>query len=174
METPIAKLQARHNCSEAKKKYSQEENGLRTCLYLEKGADVMLTSNLWTPVGLYNGARGKVMDFVYMNSDGPQSQNFPEAVVVQFSHLYPGMPDFTEYYSRSVDIPTITDEWTKPSGNGVFTRTQFSLNLSWAFTIHKSQGKTLERLVIYLGSGEKYSGLKLGIYQESGCSNTSF
>ena len=28
LEIPIAKLQARHNFSEAKKKYSQEENGL--------------------------------------------------------------------------------------------------------------------------------------------------
>ena len=34
-------------------------------------------------------------------------------------------------------------------------------NLSWAFTIHKSQGKTLELLVIDLGAGEKYSGFML-------------
>ena len=47
----------------------------------------MLTSNLWTPVGLHNGNRGKIPDFVYMKSDGPLSQTFPEAVVVQFSHL---------------------------------------------------------------------------------------
>ena len=49
----------------------------------------------------------------------------------------------------------------KPSGNGVFTHTKFPLNLSWAFTIQKSQGKTLERLVIDLGAGEKFSGLTL-------------
>ena len=78
---------------------------------------------------------------------------------MQFSHLEPDMPDFLENYPGSVAIPTITDEWTKPSGNGVFTRTQFPLNLSWAFTIHKSQGKILERLVIDLGTGEKFSGL---------------
>ena len=119
----------------------------------------MLTSNLWTLIGLKNSTRGKVIDFVYMNSDGPRSQTLPYAVVVQFSHLEPDMPDFPEDYPGSVAIPTTTDKWTKNSGNGVFTRTQFPLNLSWAFTIHKSQGKTLQRLVIDLGAGEKCSGI---------------
>ena len=63
-----------------------------------------------------------------MNSDVPRSQTLPEAVVVQFSHIDPDIPNFLEDYSGSVDIPHITDEWEKPSGNGVFTRTQFPLN----------------------------------------------
>ena len=71
------------------------------------------------------------------------------------------MPDFLEDYPGSVAIPTITVEWTKPSGNGVFTRTQFPFDLSWALTIHKIQGKTLERLVIDLGAGEKCRGLTM-------------
>ena len=96
-----------------------------------------------------------------MNSDETRSQNFLEAVVVQFSHLEPDMPAFLEDYPESVAIPTITAEWTKPSGNGVFTRTHFPLNLSWSFTIHKSQRGKLERLVIDLGAGEKCSGLTL-------------
>ena len=77
----------------------------------------MLTSNLLTPVGFQNGARGKVLDFVYMNSDGPLSQTLPEAVVVKLIHLEPDMPAFIEYYPGSVSIPTISSEWTKPSGN---------------------------------------------------------
>ena len=68
------------------------------------------------------------------------------------------MPDFLEDYPGSVAIPNITAEWKKPSGNGVFPRKQFPLKLSWSFTIHKSQGKTLERLVIDLLAGEKCSG----------------
>ena len=113
LEIPIAKLQACHNCSEAKKKYSQEANGLHCCLYLAKGADVTLTSNLWTPVGLHNGSRGKFIDFVYMNSDGHRSQTLPEVVVMQFSHLELYMSDFLEYYPESVAIPTIIAEWVK-------------------------------------------------------------
>ena len=110
LESPIAKLKLCHNCSEAKKKYPQEANGLHAYLYLAKGADVMLTSKIWTPIGLHNGARGKVIDFAYMNSDGTRSQTLPEAVVVKFVHLEPDMPAFLEDYTGSVAITTITAE----------------------------------------------------------------
>ena len=121
----------------------------------------MLKYNLWNPVVLHNGSRVKVIDSIYMNSDGPRYQTLPEAVVVQYSHIDPYMPAFLKDYPGSIDTPTITAEWVKTSNNEVFKSTQFPLNLSWAFTIHKSQGKTLERLVIDLGSGDKCSGLML-------------
>ena len=77
----------------------------------------MLTSNSWNHVGLHNGSRGKVLGFVYMNSYGPQSQTFSEAIVVQFSHLEPDMPAFLEDYPRSVAIATITAEWAIPDAH---------------------------------------------------------
>ena len=85
--------------------------------------------------------RGKVIDFVYMNSDRPQSKTLPEVVVMQFSHLELYMSDFLEDYPGTVAIPNITAEWTEYSFNGVFTRTQFPLNLNWAFTIQTVKGK---------------------------------
>ena len=96
-----------------------------------------------------------------MNSDVPRSQTLLEAAVVQFSHLEAEIPTLIEDYPGIVAIPTITSEWKKPSGNGVFIHTQFPLNLSWAFTIQKIQGKTLERLMIDLGVDEKCSVLTL-------------
>ena len=110
METQIAKLQARHSCSEVKKQYSQESNELHSYLYLAKEAGVMLPSNLWRKIGLHNSAREKVIDFVCMNSDGTLSKTFTEAVVVQFSHLDLDMPAFLEDYPGSVAIPTINTE----------------------------------------------------------------
>ena len=71
LEISIAKLKSRHNFSEAKKKHPQEANGSHSCLYLAKGADIMLTSNLWDHAVLHNGARGTFLIFFYMNSDGP-------------------------------------------------------------------------------------------------------
>ncbi len=41
----------------------------------------------------------------------------------------------------------------RPMPKPVGTFTQFPLKLAWAMTIHKSQGKTFERVIIDLGSG---------------------
>ncbi len=43
-------------------------------------------------------------------------------------------------------------EWRHNSD--VYDRKKFPLMLSWAYTIHKSQGKTLDEVVIDLGTTE--------------------
>ena len=96
-----------------------------------------------------------------MNSYGHRYQTLLEDVVVQLSRHDTDMPALLEYYPGSVAISNITAEWEKPSGNGVYTRIQFPLNLSWVFTIQKIQGETFKRLVIGLGAGERCSGLML-------------
>jgi len=61
---------------------------------------------------------------------------------------------------KTVAIPAIKAEWNNPNGE-TFIREQFPIMRSWAFTIHKSHGKTLERVVIDLGKAEKCSGMIL-------------
>ena len=58
--------------------------GLEPCVFLAKGAHVMLTMNLWTDVGLCNGATGTVIDFIY--ADNQQPPDLPEAVIVKFDN----------------------------------------------------------------------------------------
>ena len=62
----------------------------------------------------------------------------------------PGIPN-------TVAIPTIQDE-RLDNGNNLIRR-QFPLMISWAYTIHKYQGKTLDLAIIYLGEIDKCFGM---------------
>ncbi|XP_057840724.1 uncharacterized protein LOC131050538 [Cryptomeria japonica] len=102
---------------------------------------VMLIANLWIKVGLVNGAIGLIKQIVYENNTKPP--DLPKYVVVQFND-YNGPPwDI----AHPKDIPIL------PITRG--RRTQVPLTMSWAITIHKSQGLTLDRATIDIGNTEK-------------------
>jgi len=113
-------------------------------------------------VGLHNGARGRVVDFVYMMSEGPHHplKQSPKAMVVEFSHLHESVPPFLFHKPKTAAIPPINAEWMNANGDTMIQK-QFPLMLTWAFTIHKSQGKTLDRAVIDLGKAGKCTGMTL-------------
>ncbi|XP_057815498.2 uncharacterized protein LOC131029117 [Cryptomeria japonica] len=102
---------------------------------------VMLIANLWIKVGLVNGAIGLIKQIVYENNTKPP--DLPKYVVVQFND-YNGPPwDI----AHPKDIPIL------PITRG--RRTQVPLTMSWAITIHKSQGLTLDTATIDIGNTEK-------------------
>ena len=70
LNQPIAMIKARHSLG-AQTLSADDMGGLEPVIYLSKGAKVMLTMNLWTDVGLCNGAIGTVLDFVYAESQQP-------------------------------------------------------------------------------------------------------
>ena len=72
---PIATINACHS-SGAQNLSSDEMVGLGPVIYLAKGARVMLTMNIWTEVGLCNGALGTVLDFVIHMTRPPQHYQF--------------------------------------------------------------------------------------------------
>ena len=76
-------------------------------------------------------------------------------MVVQLRELYAQVSPFLPNYPNFVAINAIKSEW-KTQGKNII-RNQFSLILSWSYTIHKPQGKTLDMVVIYLSKGEKFS-----------------
>ena len=104
LQHPIACVNARHSSDLAKKASPDEMAGLEPCIFLAKGAHVMLTMNLWTDVGLCNGATGTVIDFIY--ADNQQPPDLPEAVIVKFDN-YKG-PSISESISSCVPICPIT------------------------------------------------------------------
>jgi ATP-dependent DNA helicase PIF1 len=55
---PVLRVPAKHNCDRAKRMSEDDAKGLSPLLYLQRGATVMLTRNVWTPQGLTNGAVG--------------------------------------------------------------------------------------------------------------------
>ena len=106
------------------------------------GADVMMTMNLWTDAGLVNGACGTVVE-ILKPDDGRKAR----ILMVDFP-TYRG-PALNTNYPTIVPITQVTSRKIKG----------MPLTLSWAITIHKSQGMSLHRLTIDLGDTEYSSGL---------------
>ena len=153
LNQPIARINARHSTETARKANADEMSGLEPVVFLAKGAYVMLTMNLWTDVGLCNGATGTVIDFIYATNQQPP--DLPIAVIVKFDD-YTG-PSICNNMQQCVPICPITvmsDTLGKMN-----ERQQLPLKLSWAMTIHKSQGLTLTNAWIDIGKNEKTPGI---------------
>uniref|UniRef100_A0A182SAM2 ATP-dependent DNA helicase PIF1 n=1 Tax=Anopheles maculatus TaxID=74869 RepID=A0A182SAM2_9DIPT len=106
-------------------------------LTLKIGAQVMLLKNYNISEGLVNGARGVVVNFV---------QGMP---LVKFKHR---------------ELLIRHEKWSVKTGTGmILTRIQLPLKLAWAFSIHKSQGLTLDCVELSLSkvfeAGQAYVAL---------------
>ena len=146
---PIATIKAVHTGPNAPKASADDAGGLEAVICLANSARVMLTSNLWVDVGLVNGAMGIVQAICYRTGGPP---DLPIAVMVRFdSYSGPTFPNST------VPITPLRCCW---SSSGVqCSRLQLSLKLAWAVTVHKSQGLTLNKVVIDIGKREFSTGL---------------
>lgn len=107
-------------------------------LVLKIGAQVMLLKNVSVSGGLVNGARGIVVRF---ENDLP---------VVRFRNN-------KEYAAKQ-------EKWVVKTASGaVLSRSQIPLKLAWAFSIHKSQGLTLDCVEMSLSrvfeAGQAYVAL---------------
>ncbi|XP_046397469.1 ATP-dependent DNA helicase PIF1 [Ischnura elegans] len=109
-------------------------------LVLKVGAQVMLMKNLDVGKGLVNGARGVITKFA---TEG----GYP---VVRFK--------------AKLEVPIKPEKWVVKAVGGVsLTRRQVPLRLAWAFSIHKSQGLTLDCVEMSLArvfeAGQAYVAL---------------
>ena len=124
-------------------------------LVLCAGAQVVLLKNLEPEVGLVNGARGTVYDFV-RNRDSSWPPLLPRVVFCP-----PGRAP-----TKPREVPA--DAWSIQAGAETkATMTQVPLKLAYALSIHKSQGMTIDSLVVDLRGvfeyGQAYVALSRGV-----------
>ncbi|XP_049853032.1 ATP-dependent DNA helicase PIF1 [Schistocerca gregaria] len=120
-------------------KQLDQQTPVASVIELKIGAQVMLMKNLNVSEGLVNGARGVVTKF---NEDGMPAIRFCSR---------------KEYVIRP-------DRWVvKAAGGTILTRKQLPLRLAWAFSIHKSQGLSLDCVEMSLSrvfeAGQAYVAL---------------
>ena len=99
-----------------------------------RGARVSIDRNVWTDVGLYNGAMGTVIDLRFALGESPLQGNLPLYVIVKFDE-YVG-PIWDELNPSHVPIPpmvNLCDKFCCEMG-------QLPLQLSFARTLHRFQG----------------------------------
>ena len=154
LNTPIHCIEAQNSSSVAASASEQTADGLVNTLKLARNCRVMLTRNLWPQYKLVNGARGSVCKIVYT----PQNTtSVPDLVLVKFDS-FTG-PSALRDMPGVVALCPVTATWTTRGGQGSHRRTQLPLIPGFGFTIHKSQGMTLDKVIINLGPREFSHGL---------------
>jgi hypothetical protein len=162
LASPAIQVEAIHEGVGAEKVESSNAGNLVKQLPLCIGCRVMLTRNLWTNVGLVNGARGTVHDISWKEG-ADVLRDPPEVIMVAFDH-YDG-PAFTmptgEPLRREgkLVVPILRVRQGFRVGANSCSRAQFPLLVSYAITVHKSQGITLDKVVCDISAPEFAAGL---------------
>ncbi len=140
------RINALHNEKGCEKIDEELFNGLKNNLLLIRGARVVINNNIWTSQGLINGTIGYVRHILFEPNKKPP--DLPFAVIVEVEESYNG--PHLKNKIRYVSINPITSFMYNRNKKRI-ERTQLPLDLSFALTIHKCQGSTLNHIKINLG-----------------------
>lgn len=139
---------------------------LHNKLLLVIGARVMLLDNVWTAVGLVNGAVGTVVDLGWAPDAQPRKDkpDVPFVVMIRFDHysgpdVLSGVVDAPDGVDLTRVVPIFRANRDFMRGVAECSRTQFPLTIAYAIAVHKSQDATLEKAVVDISGREFQTGL---------------
>ncbi|KAI8423307.1 hypothetical protein MSG28_014329 [Choristoneura fumiferana] len=125
--------------------------GLVSSIKIAIGARVMLRMNLKVSEGLVNGSMGiiKKLEWNGLRRDQLEEGELPKLIFIEFDDKSIGRSFKEENGWVPIQPQSLTFQGLKGYGN--IERIMFPFILSWAVTVHKLQGTTVEKAVVYLG-----------------------
>ena len=156
-EQPMLVMRATHEGGSKASSFSANQaGGLLKNLPITKNARVILTANLWPDAGLVNGAQGTVEYIVFHEGAAPPKVNLPAFLICRFP-TYKGPSFMPEISDCLVPVFPVQRDWM--SGQESYSRTASPLLLAYSMSIHRSQGCTMNRIMINIGDREFACGL---------------
>ena len=159
LPSPKVRVSAIHDpLYEASKAAEDVAGGLSTSLLAARGMRVMLTENIDLDAGLSNGSQGEVVGIIYFTNN----ENEIPTILVKFDEYKGpgvrrgGVPEGEEMV-QVFPISAVSHTWTV--NHTTCKRTMLPLVAAYAMSIHKSQGQTLGKIMLNLGTREFAGGL---------------
>jgi ATP-dependent DNA helicase PIF1 len=155
LNNPVLLVRASHRGPGAENASTEEAGNLHRHVHVSINSRVMLTENVWADHALFNGAVGTLRDIVWLSGSDPE-KDAPFALLIAFDR-YDG-PELLfdpETSQKLVPIFQATRDWVHGSSSCV--RIQFPITLAYAITVHKSQGISLDHVVLNLSGKQDFA-----------------
>ena len=143
---PLFQLSSHFSTNYSKTAPDEEADNLPKNIHLLEGMKVMVLRNLWQNVGVVNGALGTLVEIIYKQGQAPP--HLPFCILVQLSPTTYSGPSCHPQIPNCVPICPFPVQWY--AKGQLHQRTQLPVVMAWAITIDKSQGLTLEHIVVDL------------------------
>ena len=154
---PVLRIQAKHQPSAAKNSSEEDAQGLFPELLLSKDCRLMITCNLLTAFGLVNGTLGTLHDMVWRSEDDPLTSLPCVLWFIPDNYAENGPCERTPEGQPMIPIIPVRREWEVNSVT--YSREMFPVVLAYAITVHKSQGLTLDKVVLDISTKDHSLGL---------------
>ena len=154
---PVLRIQAKHQPSAAKNSSEEDAQGLFPELLLSKDCRLMITCNLLTAFGLVNGTLGTLHDMVWRLEDDPLTSLPCVLWFIPDNYAENGPCERTPEGQPMIPIIPVRREWEVNSVT--YSREMFPVVLAYAITVHKSQGLTLDKVVLDISTKDHSLGL---------------